>query len=53
MNGGFEGYEKEGKPIKDFQGMTAKIEGSVGAFGVGISGEIDTKMMIRCQEVLE
>ena len=40
---GFEGYEKEGKPIKDFQGMTAKIEGSVGAFGVGISGEIDTK----------
>ena len=29
--------------IKDFQGMTAKIEGSIGAFGVGISGEIDTK----------
>ena len=27
--------------IKDFQGMTAKIEGSIGAFGV--SGEIDTK----------
>ena len=23
--------------------MTAKIEGSIGAFGVGISGEIDTK----------
>ena len=40
---GFEDYEKEGKPIKDFQGMTAKIEGSIGAFGVGISGEIDTK----------
>ena len=29
--------------IKDFQGMTAKKEGSIGAFGVGISGEIDTK----------
>ena len=29
--------------IKDFQGMTAKIEGSIGAFGVGVSGEIDTK----------
>jgi len=40
---GFEGYEKEGKPIKDFQGMTAKIEGSIGLFGVGVSGEIDTK----------
>ena len=23
--------------------MTAKIEGSIGAFGVGVSGEIDTK----------
>ena len=40
---GVDSYEKEGKPIKDFQGMTAKIEGSIGAFGVGISGEIDTK----------
>ena len=29
--------------IKDFQGMTAKKEGSIGAFGVGVSGEIDTK----------
>ena len=29
--------------IKDFQGMTAKIEGSIGAFGVGVSREIDTK----------
>ena len=27
--------------IKDFQGMTAKIEGSIGLFGV--SGEIDVK----------
>ena len=33
---GFEGYEKEGKPIKDFQGMTAKIEGSVGVADTGI-----------------
>ena len=40
---GFEVHEKEGKPIKKFQGMTAKIEGSIGAFGVGVSGEIDTK----------
>ena len=29
--------------IKDFQGMTAKIEGSIGLFGVGVSGEIDVK----------
>ena len=29
--------------IKDFQGMTAKIEGSIGLFGDGVSGEIDTK----------
>ena len=29
--------------IKDFQGMTAKIEGSIGLFGVGVSGEIDVR----------
>ena len=40
---GFDSYEKKGKPIKDFQGMTAKVEGSIGLFGVGASGEIDTK----------
>ena len=40
---GVEAYEKKGKPIKKFQGMTAKIEGSVGLFGVGVSGEIDAK----------
>ena len=40
---GFEVHEKEGKPIKKFQEMTAKIEGSIGAFGVRVSGEIDTK----------
>ena len=34
--------------IKDFQGMTAKIEGSIGAFGVGVSGQIDTKNDNRC-----
>ena len=34
--------------IKDFQGMTAKKEGSIGAFGVGVSGEIDTKNDNRC-----
>ncbi len=40
---GFDSYEKKGKPIKDFQGMTAKVEGSIGLFGVGASGEIDVK----------
>ena len=40
---GFDSYEKKGKPIKDFQGMTAKVEGSIGLFGVGASGEIETK----------
>lgn len=40
---GFDSYEKKGKPIKDFQGMTAKVEGSIGLFGVGASGEIDIK----------
>ncbi|MHB9317184.1 hypothetical protein ACW0TA_10220 [Fusobacterium polymorphum] len=37
--------------IKDFQGMTAKIEGSIGLFGVGVSGEIDVKIMIKYQVV--
>ena len=40
---GFDSYEKKGKPIKDFQGMTVKVEGSIGLFGVGASGEIDVK----------
>ena len=43
MDWGFDSYEKKGKPIKDFQGMTAKVEGSIGLFGVGASGEIDVK----------
>ena len=40
---GVEGYEKDGKPIKDFQGIRGKISGSVGFFGVGINGEINAE----------
>ena len=40
---GIEGYEKKGKPIKNLQGKTAKIEFGVSAFGMGIGGEINDK----------
>ena len=43
LDWGIEGYEKKGKPIKNLQGETAKIEFGVSAFGVGIGGEIKDK----------
>ena len=43
LDWGIEGYEKKGKPIKNLQGKTAKIEFGVSAFGVGIGGEINDK----------
>ena len=43
LDWGIEGYEKKGKPIKNLQGKTAKIEFGVSAFGVGIGGEIKDK----------
>ena len=39
---GIETYQKKGKPIKDFQGITAGLEGKIAAFGVGIEGSMDT-----------
>ncbi|WP_339119924.1 hemagglutinin repeat-containing protein [Fusobacterium nucleatum] len=38
---GIETYQKKGKPIKDFQGITAGLEGKIAAFGVGIEGSMD------------
>ena len=38
---GIETYQKKGKPIKDFQGITAGLEGKIAAFGVGIGGSMD------------
>ena len=43
LDWGIEGYEKKGKPIKNLQGKTAKIEFGVSAFRVGIGGEINDK----------
>ncbi|WP_425250721.1 hemin transporter [Fusobacterium polymorphum] len=38
-----EGYEKEGKPIKDLEGKIAKIQFSLAAFGIGVGAQIDDK----------
>ena len=38
---GVDSYEKKDKPIKDFQGITAGLEGKIAAFGVGIGGSVD------------
>ena len=43
LDWGVEGYEKEGKPIKDLEGKIAKIQFSLAAFGIGVGAQIDDK----------
>ena len=32
---------KKGKPIKDFQGITARLEGKIAVFWIGVEGSMD------------
>ena len=43
LDWGVEGYEKEGKPIKDLEGKIVKIQFSLAAFGIGVGAQIDDK----------